>query len=59
MWGLKSLAANLSSTIKTVAASKSNRHLRPLNEMNRQATLKYSILIARIFYSYKDYMEPN
>ena len=48
--------------INTVATSQSNRHLRPLNEMNsvyRQATLKYSILQARIFYGHKDYMEPN
>lgn len=57
-----SLAASLLPTINTVAASKSNRCLRPLNEMNtnyRQATLKYSILQARIFYCHRDYMEPN
>lgn len=57
-----SLAASLLPTINTVAASKSNRHLRPLNEMNtnyRHATLKYSILQAKIFDGHKDYMEPN
>ena len=30
-----------------------------MNTNYRQATLKYSILQARIFYSHKDYMEPN